>query len=226
MKQLFMVLLALASSQFIHAQSFLDLAFGASRTDYQHWNLRASTSVGDRWQLGIEFQAFDYRYRFIDARPVTDGFAGQVRGFTAFKIAESDRLRFDAFLKPGVRYIQAPDGPQPFDQYAFQNSWAVTVDPGLVVTWQAFDKLSLHTGVNARTVIQVQPLALAEQLPSSLILFGGIYALAPRWSLFAAGNTGPMNGASGDSQKYNWEASFGIRFSIATSPNNQFFLCH
>lgn len=219
MKQLIIVLLALLSGQAIIAQSALDFQYGSSKADYNFWTFRATAPILDRWRVGVEMQASDYRYRFIDARPVSGGFAAHVRLVAIAKLADNGKIRLDAFIKPGLRMIQAPDEAQDFENYTFQDSRAITIDPGLLVTWKPFERLAFHTGFNSRMVFQTIPEFIPEQLPSGLVLFGSSYALADRWTLFATGNTGSMYGAGGDTEKYNWEFSMGFRFALGKNSN-------
>lgn len=217
MKQLLLLLLAFVSAQTTHAQTALDFQYGSSKADYNSWTLRGSTDFKSRWRFGIEAQASDYRHRFIDARLVSDGFAAQFRLLASACIADNGRLRLDAFFKPGLRFIQASDEPQAIENYTFKNSFAITFEPGLLVTWRPHNRFAFHSGLNMRTVLQRRPEPILEQMPSGLILFGGSFGLAERWTVFATGHAGSMSGAGGDTEKFGWEGSLGLRFALKTN---------
>ena len=221
MKNIIFVLLWGMGPLFVSSQVNLDLEFGSSRADYGHWELGINHAISTKWRIGAEFQASDYRYRFIDARAVRNGFAGQFRLLLMGRMAESELLRLDFFAKPGFRYTAAgEEGEQFFENYDFQNSMALTLDPGILVSIKVRENLNFHTGLNMHTVLQIQPEAILEQYPSSFLLAGASWSPAKRWVLFSKNSVGPAAGASGDTRKFFWESSLGIRF-ILGSPDSQ-----
>ncbi len=196
------------------AQLSPDLQLGTSRRDYSFTTFRINYQLNDAWRIGGEFQASDYRYRFIDARKIENGFAIETRIFVLRRLAENDHIRLDFFAKAGWRTVNvSEDEPQPI-AYDFENSSALLFDPGLLVTVKAAENLFLHTGVQLPVVFQTAPEFIGEQLQSNYILFGGSYALSQRWTVLANGFTGATFGANGDAEKYMWQASVGVRFSL------------
>ncbi|MGB3588161.1 MAG: hypothetical protein WBA23_16550 [Tunicatimonas sp.] len=195
------------------AQVSFDLQYGASRQDYSNTTFRLNYQINDTWRIGGEFQGSDYRYRFIDARKIENGFASETRLFVLGRLAENDLIRLDFFAKAGWRSVVASDETQEVN-YAFENSGAVIFDPGLLVTIKASEKFFWHTGVRLPITYQVNPEPLAEQLQSSYIMLGGSYSLGERWALLANGSTGATFGAGGDTEKYMWRIDAGLRFSL------------
>ncbi len=222
MKQLFLLLL-LAPALSVRAQVMIDLTYGGSKSDYLFTTVSLNWQASDTWRFGASIQNSDYRYRFIDARQVSNGYAGTFRLLAAARLAENEVLRLDGYLKPGFRFIAAPDDdPQEFENYEFRNSSAVVLDPGLLVTLKYWEKLWLHTGVNLHMAAQIRPEAILEQYPSSFLMAGGSYALGRRWTLMAQAMAGPASGAGGDTEKFYWETSIGLRFSL--NPDSRFNL--
>ncbi len=219
MKNVLLLLLFIPLTWQLKAQTDLDLTFGASKADYSVTVIRATHKVNDGLRLGASYQFSDYRYRFINARPVSDGFAGTARLILVGRLAESDNIRLDGFLNPGFRIVQLPDDdPQPFENYSFEEAGqAITLDPGLLITIMASEKLAFHTGFNMHMAFQTSPEPLFEQFPSVRIKAGASYRLGNSWALFTSGETGPMSGASGDSEKYFWQIAFGLRYRLGSA---------
>ena len=99
-------------------------------------------------------------------------------------------------------------------EHVFESTTAMTIDPGVIVTFKASEKLTFHTGLNLHTAIQLSPESIFEQFPSSFILAGANYAISDRVSLFTSNMFGPASGAAGDSEKFFWQMRAGIRFSF------------
>jgi hypothetical protein len=213
MKKLLFLLLWIPAVA-VRAQVLVDVTLGTSKSDYSYGTLGVSWQPSDTWRLGASVQNSDYRYRFIDARQVSNGYAGTVRLLAAARIAENENLRFDFFVKPGVRFILAPDEAQKIENYSFENSTALVLDPGFLVTLKYWDKLWLHTGVNLHMAAQIRPEFIFEQYPSGYLVAGGSYALGEKWTLMAQGTAGPTVGAGGDTEKFFWQTSIGLRYSL------------
>lgn len=204
----------------VSAQIEVDLMGGTSKADRVFGQLSASWVGPQGFRAGVRLKQANYQYRFIDARPVSDGQATELRLLLSFPLAIQERIRLDAFLHPGLRWIQAPEGIQEFN-YAFSSSQGLVLDPGLVVSFFPIEKLSLHTGVNMHMAWQTRPSTVFEQFPSAMLLVGAAYQLHPDWSLLLNIESGPNSGASGDSEKYGWQIAAGLRFRIGQGPAPQ-----
>jgi len=214
MKKLIWLSIPLLFSGILQAQTDLDLTFGASKSDYNVTTLRLTRSLNPNLRVGLSYEFSDYRYRFIDARPVSGGFAGTLRLLLVGKLAETGRMRLDGFLKPGYRFIPIDETSEQEFNYEFQSSHTITLDPGLIVSLKASEKWIVHTGVNAHMAFQVQPEPLFEQFPSARIILGSSYRLKDKWTAFITTQAGPMSGGSGDTEKFFWMASIGLRYHL------------
>jgi hypothetical protein len=202
----------------LNAQIQLDLQYGSSKSDYQYATLAASYQTAGRWRFGAEWQHSDYRYRFIDARAVRNGYAMSARLLAVARLAEDDRIRLDAFVKPGIRLIQAPDGEEPLtSNYAFEDGLGITLDPGLLATFKARERLWLHTGVNLHMALQIRPESIFEQYPSGFLFAGASAAAGRRWTWYGNALAGPAVGAGGDTEKFYWQLALGARLSFGAS---------
>ncbi len=224
MKQLLLGVLILLGYRSTFAQIQTDLFFGSSKADQSFVTLRASSMVNEGIRVGVSYQFSNYRYRFVDARPVSDGVAHTFRVLLLGRIAESDLLRLDGFLQPGYRLLNVDPSVEQDFNYNFQSAQALILEPGLLVTLKASEKLNFHTGANMHMAWQVAPEALFEQFPSARILAGASYQVSDRWAVFTTTQTGPMSGAMGDSEKFFWQLALGLRYSLSPSPpNSQIF---
>lgn len=208
----------------LFAQTTIQFGYGTSKADYNFWTLGFSQKLGSKYRVGLEFEASDYRYRFIDARAVSNGFAGTARLLFMGKISENELLRLDFFVKPGLRFMQAPDDPDDFEyptNYEFENSLALTLNPGFIIQIKASDRLNFHTGVNFHTAFQVDPEFIFERFPATAVLGGASWAFKNNWVLFSNNVIGPAAGASGDTEKFFWSASLGVRFSFNMDRSSQ-----
>ncbi|MEM9984544.1 MAG: hypothetical protein AAF804_05550 [Bacteroidota bacterium] len=224
MRQALLGAMALLFFSSAFAQIQTDLLVGSSKADNSFVTLRASGMVSEGIRLGASYQFSNYRYRFVDARPVSDGVAHTLRFILVGRLAESNLLRLDGFLQPGFRLLTIdPSVVQDFS-YDFQAGQAIILEPGLVVTLKASDRLNFHTGVNTHMAFQTSPEALFEQFPSAQILAGASYRVTERWAVFSSTQTGPMAGAMGDSEKFFWQLALGLRYSLSPlSSSTQIF---
>lgn len=216
---MFLAILLLAGVQ-VSAQIDLDIKVGTSKADNSFLTLRATYSLSPQTRIGVSHQFSNYQYRFIDARAVSGGFAGTTRLIFLQQLQRSEKIRLDLFVKPGYRTIGLSDEPQELENYDFQPGTSLIIEPGLLVTFNPAEKWSFHSGLNLHTAFQLQPDFLQEQLPSMRLLGGGAYQLSDQWVLFSTLDTGPMSGASGDSEKYFWKAGIGLRYRIGQSQDN------
>lgn len=213
MKKVFSTILLLSLAIFSFGQLSTDLQVGTSQSDYSHTTLRLNYQLNNTWRIGADFQGADYRYRFIDARPIENGFSGAFKAFGLANVANNEFIRFDIGTKVGLRLVTASDEPQDFN-YTFENSVSTIIEPLAIATVKTSEKLYVHAGMNMRMVLQHVPTFVFEQFPSGLILFGGSYALSDKWILYTNNHFGAMAGASGDTEKAHWSTSVGIRYNF------------
>lgn len=220
MKKIWITIGFCLSSLLLSAQVDIDLMGGTSKAD-RSFSAFQATWVGARgFRAGVQVHNGDYQYRFIDARAVNGGNVTETRLILRFPLSVQEKIRLDASLHPGVRWLQAPTEPQELE-YGFEDAQAFILEPGLTVTFFPTQKLSLHTGFNAHMAWQTSPETIFEQFPSGLLRVGGAYSLTDKWSVFTDLQSGPMSGASGDSEKYGWKLAVGLRFRLGKETRHQ-----
>ncbi|AEE50278.1 hypothetical protein [Haliscomenobacter hydrossis] len=198
-----------------YAQGLLDLSVGSSQQDRFFTNIAYRLQLSSRLRIGAELQLASTQYRFIDAKPITEGYASTLSLPISWQLYQNERIDLHFFFRPGVRFqgIIDPDDNDVRDEVL--NSTAILLDPGLMVSIKATDRLRFQSGVSFPTLFQVQPSALFEN-NSTAIHANVAYQVSKRSALFAKTLMGPAVGASGDSQKFVWSAQAGLRLSLGT----------
>jgi hypothetical protein len=212
-----MAALALLLSLPLRGQTILDVSAGASKQDRVAVNLALRRQFGERFRGGLELQAAAPAYRFISAKPIREGYAFSASLPLAWRLAQEGPLRLDLFLRPGLRVqgVIDPDGNDQRD--SILSSRALIFEPGLLLTFEASERLRLMSGVSFPLSYEVQPSALFENNVTAL--HGGLgWQAAPRTQLFVKALAGPAAGGDGDTQKFMASFQAGLRFSFGPKP--------
>lgn len=202
----------------VFAQSTFDISAGSSNSDYFFSTLAYRKQLANSLRIGIEVQAGAVRYRFIEAKPIREGYFTSVSVPMLIRLYERDKVRLDIYFRLGLRFqgVIDPDGNDKRDQKL--TSTAFNAEPGLVITIPIHDRLMLHSGVTIPNVFELRPSFLYENNVSA-ILGGLAYQTSRKHVLFLKGLAGPAVGADGDSQKFLWSIQAGIRVPIGQSSN-------
>jgi len=211
-KQLFLCWMLLGSLS-ISAQSLIGLDLGTSKSDNLSLRIGYQRELSPVVSAGFQLKAAVLDYRFIDARAVTEGnvlFIGIPLGFN---VKSTDTYRVDINLTPSWRILTATN------EVASRRGQAIEIDPNLVISMPVGDRMIYHAGVMLRTVFQVNPETLVEQIPSTILLNGFSYKLGE--NLFSLRTyVGPMFGAAGDTEKFFWKLSLGFQMPIGESTSD------
>jgi hypothetical protein len=92
-----LLLLVLFSAGSLSAQTYLDLYTGTSSQDQYASGMALRTQLSPRFQAGIEFQSSSARYRFIEARPIREGYSMSVLLPMSLTIQDGEKLRLDLY---------------------------------------------------------------------------------------------------------------------------------
>lgn len=215
------VLLALTLTS--HAQISLEVSGGASKADQVYGTLAVRYAPSESFRFGAEWHQGDIQYRFVDARAITSGQVGIYSIMASGRLSETQLLRLDLVGKVGYRR-QTPGTEQAIENYSFENSTGLILEPALLVHIKSTENLYLHTGINLRTTYQLQPSVINEQATSSHILAGASWAISDRWVLFFRNQFGPTSGAGGDTEKFFWQTNLGLRFSLDAATPQQLII--
>jgi hypothetical protein len=198
------------------AQSLLDVSVGTSRQDNVYTNIALRRQFSGRFRAGVELQVAAPRYRFISGKPITEGYAYTIAVPLLWKLYERDRIRLDIYGRVGIRQqgVLDPDGNDRRDVRL--NSTALVIDPGLLVSIRATDKLQLQSGVTLPVFVEIAPSTLLENNVTT-VLAGLSYHVSDRKVFFTKALMGPAAGSDGDAQKFVWSVQAGFRFSLGKS---------
>jgi hypothetical protein len=182
-------------------------------------NVAYRLQLSPRLRMGLEVQVAAPSYRFIDARPITEGYATMMSLPLSWQLYQNERIDLHFFFRPGLRWqgIIDPDGNDQRDELL--NSTALLLDPGLLVNIQANTRLYFQSGVTFPTLFQLRPSALFEN-NSTAIHFNAAHQISPGSVLFAKTLIGPAFGANGDTQKFVWSLQAGVRFAMGAGRDN------
>ncbi|TAE44778.1 MAG: hypothetical protein EAZ89_21525 [Bacteroidetes bacterium] len=210
-------LLLLSAALSTSAQSLLiDVSAGRSRSDDAYARIALRSQLSPRVRLGLEVQTGSARYRFIGAKPFTDGQVLSLRIPVSVKFYESETFEANFFLSPGYRRLTKSGEQGPL---ASSTSTAVSLEPGIMTRIGLTERLSFHSGFSVPMVYEIRPERLFEN-ELTLIQTGLSYRVGTRALLFARVPFGGAYGADGDAEKYFWATEIGFRFALGGDLKN------
>lgn len=217
MKQLFIVfsvLLALLSAYNTSAQSLVDVSVGSSTQDRVSANVAYRYQLNDRFRIGLEAQYGAPRYRFVDAKPIREGFSTTFSVPLTYRLYEKDQIRLDFFARTGLRVQGKIDPDQNDERDSILSANAVLFEPGLLVTIPATEKVHFQGGITFPMGFQVSPSSLFEFAHVPLIYAGLNVKTSERRHVFLKAATGAAFGGNGDTYKFSWSLQAGMRFAF------------
>lgn len=191
------------------AQSTLGLSLATSKNDRHMETLWFQQQISPRFSAGIQLRNSGLRYRFVNARAVEEGntfFAGAVLGF---KLKETGTYRFDFNLTTSYRRLTNDDNP---DLPSTTNG--LEIDPNLMMSLRLNDQLYFHTGALLRLAMQLGPETIGNEQGLSAILVNGLSVQKDAHNISLKTYVGPMNGATGDTEKFFWQLSLAYQITL------------
>ncbi len=204
--------------QWAAAQSMLDVTVGTSNMDNFMTNIALRRQVSDRFRIGLEVQYGAPRYRFVEARPIREGYSGMVSLPLSLRLYEKDRIRLDFYSRAGVRLQGVIDPDNNDTQDSTLRSTAFVLDPGLIVTAGLTPKIDLQSGITFPFAFQIAPSTLFEALHAPLVYAGLNFKATENRSFFIKTQFGAAFGADGDTYKFSYTLQGGVRFALGTTP--------
>jgi hypothetical protein len=200
----------------LQAQSYLGLSVSTSKNDNHMETIWYQNQISERFSAGIQLRYSGIKYRFVNARAIKYGNTVFIGGVLGFKLKQSEKYRLDFNLTASYRYLNNDENT---DLPSSANG--LELDPNIVFGLRISDNFRFHSGAMFRTAMQFGEEAIMdEQLPYSAIILNGL-------SFHKNGNTfslrtysGPMNGATGDTEKFFWQFSLGYQHSFGATENN------
>jgi len=163
--------------------------------------LRAGpVQLGVRGEMGVARRAYLAGYRVDDAT------LGRAELEARFDVGSVGPARFGLHLEVGARRLAGAVG----NTAPHTASWAIEAALGLVATIPLRERGVFSAGVLAPFSLEVAP-EVVNDAQGALLVFGGGVALHERLWLRATVETGGLYGADGDSAKYLFRGTLGLR---------------
>lgn len=209
-----MFLLILITSHMIFAQSMIDVSIGTSNQDNILSNLAFRYQFSDKFRIGLEAQFGSPKYRFIDAKPITTGYANMVSIPFTLRIYQREKIRLDFYNKLGLRFKGILDPDENDIRDSILNSTSYVFEPGLLVSVNLAEKLDLQSGFTVPVIYQSKPSAFIENIYPGLLHLGLSFSSSRKSTVFGKTMFGGSTGADGDTQKFGWSLQAGFRLSF------------
>jgi len=214
-KKLLFVFLFLFAGLQIQAQSYLGFSVATSKNDKHTESIWFQNQISERFSAGLQLRYSGIKYRFVNARAIEDGntiFVGAVLGF---KLKQSEKYRLDFNLTSSYRYLKNDEKPN-----LPSTTNGLELDPNFVFGMRLSDNFLFHSGAMFRTAMQFgeEPIT-DEQLPYSAIILNGISYQKNENMVSLKIHSGPMNGATGDTEKFFWQFSVAYQYNFRFSEN-------
>ena len=200
-----------------NAQSLIDLSVGTTLQDNFAMQIVFKNHFSKKFRAGIEFQYGLVRERYIEAKPINEGYSNIVALPMTLLLNDNGKAQLFGTLKVGVRFqgIIDPDDNDIKDHTL--SSTALLGEFGLYANVKASHNLFIQGGVSFPVGYELSPSSLFEYQWTNINL-GASYNIQ-NCALFLKGNFGPSFGASGDTYKFMWGVQTGIRFKLGNREN-------
>lgn len=197
-----------------YSQSYTGFSIATSKSDKHMEMAWFQHQVSQKFSVGAQLKYSEIDYRFINARAVEEGntfFSGLTLGYN---IASTNRYRLDFNLTASYRYLSSDQ-----QNAVHTSTGGIEIDPNIIFGVRLSESLMFHTGPMLRTAHQISPDVISdEQLISTIVLSALSYELG--CNLFSLRTyVGPMNGATGDTEKFFWQVSLGYQYQFGSSPS-------
>jgi hypothetical protein len=203
----------------LSAQSMLDFSVGTSRQDNFFANIAYRRQVSDKFRIGFESQFGSPTYRFIDAKLIKKGSVVSFAVPLTLRMYEKDKIRLDFYTKVGARFISTDEVDLGNKLGGDRSSTAMIFEPGLLVTVNLNEELTLQSGLTVPTVFQASPSTMLENVFPLLAHFSLNKQLSSSKSIFIKTAFGPATGGDGDTQKFATSIQAGIRLNLGNKGN-------
>lgn len=194
----------------LHAQSNIGFTIATSKNDTHMETLWYQQQVSKRFSAGLQLRYSGIRYRFVNARSIEEGTTTFVGAVLGFNLKKTEKYRFDFNLTTSYRRLNNEENPE-----LPSSTNGLEIDPNFIFGLQLTDNLIFHTGAMFRAARQFgdEPIS-DEQMPTSAIVFNGLSVKKNAHIFSLRAYSGPMTGATGDTEKFFWQFSLGYQYNF------------
>jgi hypothetical protein len=204
------------------AQSMVDISVGTSHQDNFFTNIAYRYQVSEKFRIGFEAQYGAPKYRFVEAKPIREGYSGTVSVPLTLRLYEKEQIRLDFYTKVGMRFQGILDPDKNDKRDSILNSTAFAFEPGLLVTVMVNEKLNFQSGITFPVLFQTSPSSIFENVYPGMIHLGVNYKSSEKRTVFVKTLFGGATGGDGDTQKFGWSLQAGLRFNFGQKPSSSF----
>jgi hypothetical protein len=206
----------------IAAQSMVDISVGTSHQDNFFTNIAYRYQVSEKFRIGFEAQYGAPKYRFVEAKPIREGYSGTISIPLTLRLYEKEQIRLDFYTKVGMRFQGILDPDKNDKRDSILNSTAFAFEPGLLVTVMVNEKLNFQSGITFPVLFQTSPSSIFENVYPGMIHLGVNYKSSEKRTVFVKTLFGGATGGDGDTQKFGWSLQAGLRFNFGQKPSSSF----
>lgn len=208
-KQIIILFFLLLGTTPFYAQSNIGFSIATSKNDKHLETLWYQQQLSERFSIGLQLRSSSVRYRFINAQAIEKGntaFTGLVLGF---KLKETEKYRLDFNLTTSYRRLKNKETIE-----LPTSSNGLEIDPNFIFGMRLNNTIYFHTGAMLRVARQFSPETIGdEQLPSAIVLTGFSFKKKEH-TISLKTYAGPMNGATGDTEKFFWQVALGYQYNF------------
>jgi hypothetical protein len=206
----------------IAAQSMVDISVGTSHQDNFFTNIAYRYQVSEKFRIGFEAQYGAPKYRFVEAKPIREGYSGTISIPLTLRLYEKEQIRLDFYTKVGMRFQGILDPDKNDKRDSILNSTAFAFEPGLLVTVMVNEKLNFQSGITFPVLFQTSPSSIFENVYPGMIHLGVNYKSSEKRTVFVKTLFGGATGGDGDTQKFGWSLQAGLRFNFGQKSSSSF----
>lgn len=214
MRTLALVVLGLASSA--RAQPSVTVAVGRSQADALAVRADVGAEVRPGLRLSLSAEGGSVRARYVSGFAFSDGSTAALRGLATVRLGETSGLQADLVLGAGVRTERPGDealGSATPGNEGLGNGTAFVGHVGVLVHLPLDARTRLLSGFTIPVEFELAPEGFFDHQGSEFHA-GIARSLGSRTALVIHGAAGPGAGGDGDTVKFLWRGSAGLRFSL------------
>jgi len=209
MNQIIQTIMACLLASTLCAQSNIGSSIGRSKSDQHVETIWLQHQVSDQFSLGVQYRNSGIKYRFVNAIAIENGNAQFFGATLGYRIYSREEFRLDFNLTASYRMISRNS-----TEGLPSNTGGLEFDPNIIFGLKVSEQVNFRSGALFRMTSQISPELISDEQFFSAILLNGLSYNLGRNSLAVRNSLGPMAGASGDTEKFFWQASLGFQHNF------------
>ncbi len=218
MKQFTIIVFITLVNSSLWSQTNIGATLASSKSDQHMETLWFQYQLNSRFSFGAQYRNSGINYRFINAIAIEEGNAQFFGATLGYRIYQSDQIRLDFNFTTSYRMLTLES-----HESLPSRTGGLEFDPNFITSLKVNDKTNFHSGVMFRMTSQLAPEAIGDEQFFSAILLNALSYQVGINTLALRAYYGPMAGASGDTEKFYWQASVGFQHNFGLKAKDQTF---